>query len=124
MDDSEREILLKVARGEISLMHATDDLGYQDAGYTLRALAREGLTPYQLPDMIVQEQAIAGIDALRAALKPLRRVTARITRREGEELVATFPWGVEAMMKQPISDTSRRKLLWDNAVRAFNLNSN
>ena len=76
-------------------MHATDDRGYQDASYTLRALAREGLTPYQLPDKIARQQAIAGTDALRAALNPLRRVTARITRGEGEELVATFPWGVE-----------------------------
>ncbi|MGO9452065.1 MAG: amidohydrolase family protein [Candidatus Binataceae bacterium] len=33
----------------------------------------------------------------------------------------TFPWGIEAIMKQPIPDASRRKILWDNAVRAFNL---
>jgi len=34
----------------------------------------------------------------------------------------TFPWGVEDMFKQPISAESKRKLLWDNAVRIFNLN--
>ncbi|MGH7985615.1 MAG: amidohydrolase family protein [Candidatus Binataceae bacterium] len=34
----------------------------------------------------------------------------------------TFPWGVEAVLKQPISDVSRRKILWENAARAFNLN--
>jgi len=33
----------------------------------------------------------------------------------------TFPWGVEAMMNQRISDESKRKILWDNAARAFNL---
>jgi len=26
------------------------------------------------------------------------------------------------MMRQPIGQESRRKILWDNAVRAFNLN--
>jgi len=34
----------------------------------------------------------------------------------------TFPWGIGAIMKQPIPDESRRKILWDNAARAFNLN--
>jgi predicted TIM-barrel fold metal-dependent hydrolase len=34
----------------------------------------------------------------------------------------TFPWGVGAMLEQPIPDASRRKIWWDNAVRAFNLN--
>ncbi|MHB8382058.1 MAG: hypothetical protein ACYDC3_06930 [Candidatus Binataceae bacterium] len=33
----------------------------------------------------------------------------------------TFPWGLGAIMKQPISDSSRRKILWDNAARAFAL---
>jgi uncharacterized protein len=33
----------------------------------------------------------------------------------------TYPWGIEAMMKQPISDEARRKMFWDNAVRVFNL---
>ena len=33
----------------------------------------------------------------------------------------TFPWGVEAMLKQPIPRESKRKLLWDNAARVFNL---
>ncbi len=32
-----------------------------------------------------------------------------------------FPWGIEAMLKQPISPDSKRKLLWDNAARVFNL---
>jgi len=34
----------------------------------------------------------------------------------------TFPWGIDAMLKQPISADSKRKILWDNAVRAFGLN--
>lgn len=34
----------------------------------------------------------------------------------------TFPWGIEAMIKQPIGEASKRKILWDNAARAFNLN--
>ena len=34
----------------------------------------------------------------------------------------TFPWGVEAMLKQQIPPDAKRKLLWDNAARAFNLN--
>jgi len=33
----------------------------------------------------------------------------------------TFPWGIAAMLKQPIAEASKRKILWDNAVRAFNL---
>ncbi len=33
----------------------------------------------------------------------------------------TYPWGVEAMLKQPLSQDSKRKLLWDNAARVFNL---
>ena len=34
----------------------------------------------------------------------------------------TFPWGIEAMMRSRSSRRGRRKILWDNAVRAFNLN--
>jgi len=34
----------------------------------------------------------------------------------------TFPWGIGAMLKQPIPETSKRKILWDNAARAFGLN--
>jgi predicted TIM-barrel fold metal-dependent hydrolase len=34
----------------------------------------------------------------------------------------TYPWGVEAMLKQPISQDAKRKILWDNAARWFNLN--
>jgi len=33
----------------------------------------------------------------------------------------TFPWGVEATLKQPLSPDSKRKLLGDNAARVFNL---
>jgi len=33
----------------------------------------------------------------------------------------TYPWGVEAMLKQPIPKESKRKLFWDNAARVFNL---
>jgi len=34
----------------------------------------------------------------------------------------TFPWGIEAIIRQPIAAESKRKILWDNAVRAFGLN--
>ncbi len=34
----------------------------------------------------------------------------------------TFPWGVGAILEQPIAAESKRKILWDNAVRAFSLN--
>jgi predicted TIM-barrel fold metal-dependent hydrolase len=34
----------------------------------------------------------------------------------------TYPWGVEAMLKQPIPQEAKRKILWDNAARWFNLN--
>jgi hypothetical protein len=33
----------------------------------------------------------------------------------------TFPDGLEALERQPISDESRRKIYWANAQRAFNL---
>ena len=33
----------------------------------------------------------------------------------------TFPWGFERFEKQPIPEESKRKILWDNAARAFNL---
>ena len=33
----------------------------------------------------------------------------------------TFPWGIQAMLDQPLSDESKRKLLWDNGARVFNL---
>lgn len=31
----------------------------------------------------------------------------------------TFPWGIEQMTEQPIPDSSKRKILWENAARAF-----
>ena len=34
----------------------------------------------------------------------------------------TFPWGIGAMIRQSIAADSKRKILWDNAARAFNLN--
>ncbi|HUO06113.1 MAG TPA: amidohydrolase family protein [Candidatus Binataceae bacterium] len=34
----------------------------------------------------------------------------------------TFPWGIGAMLAQPIPESSKRKILWDNAARAFGLN--
>ena len=33
----------------------------------------------------------------------------------------TFPWGIQAMLDQPLSDDTRRKLLWDNPARFFDL---
>jgi predicted TIM-barrel fold metal-dependent hydrolase len=33
----------------------------------------------------------------------------------------TWPWGIEALEKQPIPDTSKRKIFWDNAARAFRI---
>ena len=34
----------------------------------------------------------------------------------------TFPWGIDAVLKQAIPESSKRKILWDNPVRAFGLN--
>jgi uncharacterized protein len=34
----------------------------------------------------------------------------------------TYPWGIESMLKQPISQEAKRKILWDNAARWFNVN--
>jgi uncharacterized protein len=33
----------------------------------------------------------------------------------------TFPWGLNALIDQKIPDVSKRKILWDNPARAFNL---
>lgn len=33
----------------------------------------------------------------------------------------TWPWGMERLDQQPISEESKRKILWDNAARAFRL---
>ena len=33
----------------------------------------------------------------------------------------TFPWGLSALIDQKIPDVSKRKMLWDNPARAFNL---
>jgi len=34
----------------------------------------------------------------------------------------TFPWGIGALLKQPIPFSSKKKILWDNATRAFGFN--
>ena len=31
----------------------------------------------------------------------------------------TWPWGMESMVNQPLSDESKRRILWDNGLRAF-----
>ena len=33
----------------------------------------------------------------------------------------TWPWGMERLGEQPIPEESKRKILWDNAARAFRL---
>ena len=33
----------------------------------------------------------------------------------------TFPWGLERFEEQPLSEESRRKILWDNPVRLYGL---
>ena len=33
----------------------------------------------------------------------------------------TFPWGFERFEEQPLSEESKRKILWDNAARAFGI---
>jgi len=33
----------------------------------------------------------------------------------------TFPWGMDSLHEQPIPEPSKRKILWDNAARAFHL---
>jgi hypothetical protein len=69
MEEHKLSILIRLSRGEISLMEATDELGFQDAGYTLQALAKAGLKPFTLPDDIVKQQADDALEALRAALR-------------------------------------------------------
>ena len=34
----------------------------------------------------------------------------------------TFPWGIDALLKQSIPYSSKKKILWDNATRAFGFN--
>jgi predicted TIM-barrel fold metal-dependent hydrolase len=34
----------------------------------------------------------------------------------------TFPWGIDAVLKQSIPHSSKKKILWDNATKAFNFN--
>ena len=77
-------------------MEATADLGFQDAGYTLQALAAAGLEPYQLPEHIIQAQADAGLEPLRTAMKPRREVTAHVTANRGI-LTATFQTGAQVI---------------------------
>ena len=33
----------------------------------------------------------------------------------------TWPWGIERLVRQPIAEESKRKILWENAARAFGL---
>jgi predicted TIM-barrel fold metal-dependent hydrolase len=33
----------------------------------------------------------------------------------------TFPWGIDRLLAQPIPEASKRRILWDNAARAFAL---
>ena len=33
----------------------------------------------------------------------------------------TLPWALECFEEQPLSDESKRKILWDNAARAFGI---
>jgi hypothetical protein len=66
------ETLLKLNRGEISLMSATRELGLQDAGFTLHVLREAGLTLFQLDNQIIDDQSALGLEPLRAALKTRR----------------------------------------------------
>ena len=62
-------ILSKLSRGEVSLMEATAILDYQDAGYTLHALAKAGLQPFVLDEKTIKMQADLALDALRSTLR-------------------------------------------------------
>jgi predicted TIM-barrel fold metal-dependent hydrolase len=35
----------------------------------------------------------------------------------------TWPWGMERLEAQPIPETAKRKIMWDNAARAFGLDA-
>ena len=35
----------------------------------------------------------------------------------------TWPWGIESLARQPIDEQSKRRILWDNAARAFGLDA-
>ena len=64
-----KDTLARLSNGDISLMQATFDLRFQDAGYTLKALRAAGLTTFQLDDKAVEKQACLGLEPLRDALK-------------------------------------------------------
>jgi hypothetical protein len=64
-----KNTLVRLSNGEISLMQATREIGYQDAGYTLEALRVASLTPFQLGEQVIVEQACRGLDPLRDAMK-------------------------------------------------------
>ena len=66
---SKTEILARLSAGEIGLMDATGELGFQDAGYTLQALREACMQPFALNESTVRKQAAEGLEALRAALK-------------------------------------------------------
>jgi predicted TIM-barrel fold metal-dependent hydrolase len=35
----------------------------------------------------------------------------------------TWPWGLQRLDEQPIPEESKRRILWDNAARAFRLDA-
>lgn len=67
--DPSKKILLDLSCGKVSLMEATHLLGFQDAGYTLRLMAEEGLAVKRLSEETVKRQTAETLDALQECLR-------------------------------------------------------
>jgi hypothetical protein len=70
--DPSRKILLDLSCGKISLMEATQRLGFQDAGYTLHLMVEEGLPMKRLSEETIKRQAEESLDALKECLLPAK----------------------------------------------------
>ena len=70
--DPSKKVLLDLSCGKISLMEATHLLGFQDAGYTLHLMAKEGLPMKRLSEATVKRQAAESLAALKGCLLPAK----------------------------------------------------
>lgn len=68
--DPHKQILLDLSCGKISLMEATRLLGFQDAGYTLHLMAKEGLPMKRLSEETVKRQSAESLEAMKECLLP------------------------------------------------------
>jgi hypothetical protein len=68
LSERQKNVLLMLSTGEISLIEATPNLGYTDTEHTLRALADAGLAMPKLSEEVLQAQGAASLEALRTSL--------------------------------------------------------